>query len=122
MARHWVASTSRTQLGPDHVHDPLTAAVEIEQRQPEVAGVADHARSHLFGHRVGVGPRLRGSRDDVIQGAERPLRHSHLDFQVFQHVEGLGSGHLVDEVKPDQELGLSRRENPHRVRIPDLVQ
>ena len=121
-ARDGHARLGEAELGPDHVDDALLARRHVEQGQAEVLHVAVHVRGHVLRHRVGVGPRLIRRRDDVVERAEGPLGHPHLQLGVLQHLERLRRRHLVDEVQADQELGLAGRQRPDRVRLPHLVE
>src|SRR5439155_1620472 len=102
--------------------DTLLAARHVEERQAELLHVPVHVLGHLLRLRVGVGTSLVSCRDDVIERAERPLGHAHLELQLLQHLEGLRRRHLVDEVQADQELGLAGRQNSDCVSIPHLVE
>jgi hypothetical protein len=104
------------------VHDALPPAVEIEERHAEVLRIPDHVHGHLLGERIGVRPRLGQGRDDVIERGEGALGHAHAKPELLQHRERLRRGHLVDEVKPDEELGLAGRQRPDGVGVPNLVE
>src|SRR5207247_997119 len=106
-ARDGHAALREAQLRPDDVDDALLARRHVEELQIEVLHVAVHVRGHLLRLGVGVGTGLVGRRDDVIERAERALRHAHLELQLLEHLEGLRRRDLVDEVQADQELRLA---------------
>jgi hypothetical protein len=83
------------------------------------ASASDH---HLLGQRILQRPLLRVGGDDVVDGREGPRGKAHRLIQLAQHREGLGARDLVDQVQPDEELGLSARQLAHRVKVPDLVE
>src|SRR2546428_420237 len=101
-ARDGHARLREAQLRPDDVDDALLARRHVEELQIEVLHVAVHVRGHLLRLGVGVGTGLVGRRDDVIERAERALRHPDLELQLLEHLEGLRRRHLVDEVQADQ--------------------
>ena len=109
-ARDGHARLGEAELGADDVDDALLARRHVEELQVEVLHVAIHVLRHLLRLRVGVGTGLVRGRDDVVERAERALRHSHLELQLLQHLEGLRRRHLVDEMQADQKLGLAGRE------------
>ena len=121
-ARDGHAGLGQPELRADDVHDALPPAVEVEERHAEVLRVAHHVHGHLLGERIGVRPRLGRGRDDVVERGEGALGHAHAKPELAQHRERLRRGHLVDEVKPDEELGLAGRQRPDGVGVPNLVE
>ena len=110
------------QLWPDDVDDPLPARRVVVERHAEVAAVALECREHGLCHgvleRAGEAPR----RDDVVDRGERPVREAHGPAATAQVVERLRGRDFVHEMQSDEQLRLSRRERPHRVQIPDLLE
>jgi hypothetical protein len=99
-----------TELGPMTWTMPCLPVGHVEQVQAEVLHVAVHVRRHVLGHRIGVGARLVGRRDDVIERAERRSGMRTFELGVRQHLEGLRRRDLVDQVQADEELGLAGRQ------------
>ena len=112
----------QSQFGTDHVHDPLSRVVQSQQFNPELDTVSLDRRHHLLGQPIGKRPRLVVGGDDVINGRQRPRRTHHLQAPVPQHLERLRTGHFVDQVLPDEQLGLSRCQLANGVLIPDGVE
>ncbi len=117
----------RTRLGdallrPDHVDDPLRARIGIEEADAEVLRVLTKGLDHFLGDRVGIRLLQLVGRDDVVDRRKRALGVLHLEAEVPEHAESLGTGHLMDEVGTDEELGLPVRQLTHRVRFPDFLE
>ena len=96
------------QLGPDHVHDALVGVAHRVAGDAELLAVG---REHLeLLGRDGVGHRLVdvGRRHVVVGRRHGEVGSAHAASGQAQAVEGLGRGHLVDEVQVDeQEVGLA---------------
>ncbi len=116
------AGLGESQFGADHVDDALVVMREVVERHAEVAAVAFERAHHGLGHGVAerAGGVARG--DDVIDGREGAVRVADGPAVEAELVEGLGGGHFVNEVQPDEELGLPRWQDAHGVRVPDFLQ
>ena len=110
------------ELGPDHVDDALPDVAEAHEADAEVAHVALERGHHVLGHHVEERPRALARRHDVIDRRERAVDERDLPAVGPEGVERLRTGHLVDEVQADKELGLAGRKLPHRVQVPDLLE
>ena len=110
------------QLRPDDVDDPLRAAVQVEHRHAAAADVLLERRQHVLGHHVAERPPLVARRDDVIDGGDRPLRVLHAQPPRPQHVEGLRTGDLVNQVQADEELRLPVRQRTDGMEVPDFLE
>ena len=120
-ARDGHARLGEPEFGSDHVDDALAARGVVVEGDAEVAAVALERREHRLGHRVLERPREAAGRHDVVDGGERALGEPDRPASPSQVVEGLRRGHLVHEVKADEQLRLPRRERPHLVQVPDFL-
>ena len=109
-------------LGPDDMHDALVAGVGAEELNLVLATVALDRRHHDLGLGVAQRAGLGVGGDDMIDGRDGAFGEGHRETGLAQHGESLRTGHLMDEVEPDEELGLARGQLAHRVRVPDLVE
>ena len=109
------------QFGGDHMHDPLAATAQTMQGDAGVGAMALERLEHRFGQGVGERPRLGGGGHDVIHRGHGALGMAHGQAQVAQAGEGLGGGHLMDEMQTDEQLGGATRKLGDPVQIPDLV-
>ena len=117
----------RTGLGnpllwTDHVDDTLGARVGIKEADAEVLRVLTEGLDHFLSDRVRIRLLQLVGRDNVVDRRKRALRVLHLEAEVPEHAERLRTGHLVDEVGTDEELGLPVRQLTHRVRFPDFLE
>ena len=108
-------------LGADHVHDPLPPAVDVEHRDPVLFAVLAQLLDHGVGERILERFHAAVGRHDVIDRRERALGHQYRQVAVAEHAEGLRAGHLVDEVRPDEQLGLPVRERADAVGVEHLL-
>ena len=127
VAQHDRADDEEPRLGDallrtDHVDDALGPRVGVEEADAEVLRVLAEGLDHLLGDRVGIGLLQLVRRNDVVDRREGPLGILHLKAQVAEHAEGLGTGHLMDEVGADEELGLPVGQLAHRVRFPNFLE
>jgi hypothetical protein len=90
-------------LRADDVDDALFAGGEVEVCHAEIICILAQRLHHFRGQRVLRGVLIDG-RDDVVHGGEGALWKLHLEPEIAEHAEGLGRGHLVDEVRADEEL------------------
>jgi hypothetical protein len=104
------------------VDDALVPAVDAEQLDAMLAAVPLERRKHVLGHDVEERPPLVERGDDVIDGRDRPLRHGDTQTARAEHVERLGRRDLVDQVQPDEQLGLAARERTDSMRVPDFLE
>jgi hypothetical protein len=58
----------------------------------------------------------------MVDRRKRALRHRDLELQVTQHPERLRTRHLVNQVRPDEELRLAVGQRPHTVCVPDFFE
>ena len=58
----------------------------------------------------------------MIDRREGAVRHRDLQFQIAQHAEGLRTGHLVDEVRADQQLRLAVGQLADGVSVPYFLE
>ena len=90
------------QLGADHVHDPLAAALDVIERDAELATVRPHRLDLPARQRVADVELIVG-RHVVIDGGERQVRPPHPPPRQPQPIEGLRARHLVHQVAVDIE-------------------
>ena len=111
----------RPELGSDDMDDALVGAVDVVERDAELAAVLLERRHHFLGEHVEKRPALVERRHDVIDGRERAVRKRHLAAAHPQHVERLRARHFVDEVQADEQLRLPGRQRAHGVLVPDFL-
>jgi hypothetical protein len=107
-------------LGSNDVDDALFAGGEVEVGHTEIIRILAQRLHHFRSQRVLRGVLIDG-RDDVVHGGEGALRELHLEPEITEHAEGLGRGHLMDEVRADEELCAAIREGPDVVGVPDFL-
>jgi len=95
----------RTLTGTFGFPGPLRAFVDLEDGEP-----------------IAEGTGLRGGRDDVIDGRERPVRIGDRHPVLAQHVERLRARHFVHEVQSDEQLRLSARQRADGMGVPDFAE
>src|SRR3954470_21295786 len=110
------------QLGTDHVDDALRPCGHVEQPDAFVAAVPLERREHVLRHDIEKWSALIASRDDVVDRRNRALGEPDVPPPRPQHVKGLRSRHLVDEVQSDEQLCLPVRQFSHGVCVPDFLQ
>ena len=77
---------------------------------------------HRLGERIAVRLGQLVRRNDVVDRREGAVRHRDLQAEIAQHAEGLGAGHLVDEMRADQQLRLATGQRADGVRVPDFFE
>jgi hypothetical protein len=110
------------ELGPDDVDNTLVCAADVVERNAVLGAVALERRHHCLGHRVEERPLTPRRRHDVIDRRERAVRERDAPAALAEHVERLRAGDLVHEVKADEQLRLTGRQAPDRMRVPYLRQ
>ena len=120
-ARDGDAGLREPELGSNDVHDALVDAVEAIERNAELAAVALERRHHCFGKHVEKRAALIERGHDVVHRRKRAVRVGHRAAAHPQHIEGLRAGDFVNQMQPDEQLRLPRRQLAHRVPVPDLV-
>ena len=111
----------RPELRADDVHDALVGVAHGKQPDPELGAVGGQ-HLHLAG-RDGIldRPVERGGRHVVVHGRHGQVGPAHAAAGQPQPVEGLGRGHLVDQVEVDvQQVGLAVGLADH-VALPHLL-
>ncbi len=121
-ARDRHARLRETELGSDHVHDPLVVRVGGPQRDAEVAAIAFERRGHVLRHHVDEGTLLRQRRHDVIDCGKSTTGKRDAPPMPAQIIERLRSRHLMNQMKPDEQLRLSGRQRADRVRAPHFFE
>ena len=76
-AGHGHARLGQTQLGGNHVHDPLATAADAVQGDAVLGAVGLERRQHFLRQGIGKGARLGGGRNDVIHRGDRALGVPH---------------------------------------------
>ena len=118
---HGHARLGQALLRGDDVDHALLARTGLEQADAVLAAIPLDVRHHFFGLDVGVGPRLILGRDDVVDRGDGALGIRHFQTTLAQHGECLRAGNLMDQVQPDEKLGLARGHGADGVEIPHLV-
>lgn len=101
--------------------DALLATLEIEIGDAELLRIAIELFDHGIRQRISEWLFKLIGRDDVIHRREGALRVPDGKSEVTEHAESLGAGHLVDEVRVDEQLRLSVGQFRRGVRLPDLL-
>ena len=114
------AGERQAELGPDHVDDPLMAAVDVVERDAELAAVGPQRLDLPARERVADVELVLG-RHVVVDRRERQVGPAHAPAGQPQAVERLRARHLVDQVTVDVE---QRRlaGGGHHVAVPDLLE
>ncbi len=112
----------QAELRPDHMDDALRAALKIEQPHAVLAAVALERGEHVLRHHVDERPAHIARRHDVIDGRDRAFRILHPPAPRPKHVERLRAGHLVDEMKTDEQLRLAVGQLADGVGVPDFLE
>ena len=114
------AGQGQAQLRPDDVDDALAVAAQIVEGHAEVTAVSRQRVDLRLGDGI-ADVYTVGRRDVVIHRREGQLRTAHLPAAHPQALEGLGAGHLMDEVPVDVQevppIGQLRDD----VAIPDFL-
>jgi hypothetical protein len=113
-----------SQLGADHVDDALVEVAERVQTYAELLGVAPEGLDLRPADRVLDRLVPVQGRDVVVLGGEGQVGTADGAAGEAQPVEGLGRGHLVDEVQVDEEevrLTAPGRRCADQVLVPDLL-
>ena len=111
------AGLGEAELRADHVHDALLDVAERVQADAELLGVAAQRLDLGPGDRVGDRLVPVEGRDVVVLGGEGEVGTAYGPAGEAQAVEGLGAGHLVDEVEVDvEQVGFTRRRLGRRAR------
>ena len=114
------AGERQAQLGTDHVDDPLVAALDVVERDAELAAVGPQRLDLPARQRVADVELVLG-RHVVVDRGERQVGPADPAPGQPQAVERLRAGHLVDQVPVDvEERRLVRRRDD--VAIPDLLE
>ena len=108
--------------GPDHVDDALVAVVQVVEPDAELPAVAPQGIDLLLGDRIGDRQPAVGGRHVVVDGGHGPLGPPHLAPGKPQPFEGLGAGHLVDELQVDVQDRLLALFGMDDVAVPYLLE
>src|SRR5664280_271417 len=99
------AGLGEAEFGSDDVDDALLGRLDVEELDAEVGAVLaqgfDLARGDLVDDVETVGDAAGGY--VVVNGGDRAVGTAQLAASEAEAVEGLGRGHLVDEVQVDVE-------------------
>ncbi|GAA3476784.1 hypothetical protein GCM10018966_013120 [Streptomyces yanii] len=115
------AGLGQAQLGADHVHDALLDVAQRVQPYTELRAVLAQGLQLGAGDRVGDRLVDVEGRGVVILGGDGEVEAPHPASGLPEAVEGLGAGHLVQQVQIDEEkIGLAVRA-PDDVVVPDLL-
>ena len=109
------------QLRTHDMNNALLAGRTVEEGDAEFPAALAQRFDHRVGERVGIRLGHLVRRHDVIDRGKRPVGHRHLEPKVAEHAKRLRAGHLMDQVRADQELRLAVRQGAHRVRFPDFL-
>ena len=116
------ARLGEAQLRANDMHDALASAGFVEELDAAFTHVALDLHEHLLGHGVKQRPVGAVGGNDVVDGGEGAAGIADAEAALAEHAEGLRAGDLMDQVQPDEELGLAGGELADGVSGPDLVQ
>ena len=114
----WVSPNS----GPITWTIPWLAVVEVVEANAELPAVLPQGVDLLLGDRIGDRQAAVGGRHVVVGGGHGPLRPPHLAAGKPQPLEGLGAGHLVDQVQIDVQDRLLALLGMDDVIVPDFLE
>jgi len=104
------------------VNDALFARGAVKKSNAELLTVLADFLDHRLRQRIAVRLGELVSRNNVIDRREGAVRHRDLQFQIAQHAESLRAGHLVDEVRADQQLRLAVGQLADGVSVPYFLE
>ena len=116
------ARLRQPQFRSDDVDDALIAVVEVVEANTEVLAVLPQGIDLLLGDLVGDRQRAAGGRHVVVDRGHGPLGPPHLPSGEPQRFEGLGAGHLVDELQVDIQDRLLALFAMHDMAVPYLLE
>ncbi len=108
--------------GPTICTMPCLPVERSKNVMPVSAQFRAQLLDHCVGERIGEGLRKLIGRHYMIDGRERTMRHRDLQPEIAHHAERLRARHLMDQVRPDQQLRLAVREGTHRMGVPDFLE
>ncbi len=89
------------------MHNPLFAAGQVKIGDAEFLGVPAQFLNHRVCQGVGEGFLTLIGRDNVIDRGKGSVWILHRQPAIPEHPESLRAGHLMNEVRPDEQLGLT---------------
>ena len=110
-------------FGADHMHDALLTFFRREKVDTVIGGVLLDMLEHLFSQWILQRPLPAGagSGDNVIDCGKCTLGKGHRKPLLAEHRKRLWRGDLMNEMQPDKELILSRRQLPYAVPVKNLM-
>src|SRR5262245_21584731 len=94
----------QSQLGTDHVNDPLAIIIKAGKADTEVAAVALQRRDHVLRNDIEKGALALQRRDDVIDSREGAVRPSDFPAALAQSVERLRARDFMHQMQANEEL------------------
>ena len=104
------------------MHDALLARGHVKKLDPGFGAIFAQLLDHGIGQLVGEWLLALVGRHNVVYRGKGALRVEDLQIKVAQHAEGLRAGHLVNEVRADEQLRHAIGKLAHGVRFPDFVE
>ena len=120
-AHHRHAGQGGTLFRADHVDDALTAIAHLELRDPGAIAIGVKRVDLQLRHRVGYALRAVGGRNVVVTDGQIGRQAPHLASGQIQTLEGLRTGHLVQQMTVDVQDGGAVVFGMNDVFIPKLV-
>ena len=120
-AHHRHAGQGRALLGPDHVHDALTVVIHLELHDAVLVAVRIQGIDLELGNGIADTAVAIGGRHIVVGDREVRIDTPGLAIRRLQPVEGLGRGHLVEQMAIDVEDGGAIVVSAHLVGTPELI-
>ena len=110
----------QAQLRPDDVDDALAVALQVVERNPELAAVGLQRLDLRFGDGIADREAVFVRRDVVVHRGHGELRAADRPAGQTQALKRLGTGDLVNQVAIDVQEIPPVRQVPHDMPIPDF--
>src|SRR5688572_1980545 len=99
----------------------LIGAIQSKEFHTELLDVLFKGLCQFFSFTIKKGPATNIGRNDMIHCRESSLWKRHVHALFPQHIERRCRGNLVDQMKPNEKLGLASGKNPNAMGIPNLL-
>lgn len=101
--------------------NPLLTRTNVIKANAKLIAVLLQSLDHLFGKAIHKRACLIFCRHNVVNRCYGALGHQDLQAPLTDHRKGLGARDFMNKVQTNQQLCLTRGQNPNCVGIPNLV-